>query len=315
MTANDCRFDNLLSHKLIFMSQVKSIERLSSILNFVYQHPYCSLHDMMENLSNKDYYPTERTMQRDLKTIREMCFIDIKYSRLQNGYYIEKDSERDFNEWMQIFELFNRANVINEVLLKTPGTIDYIDFDQSISIHQEQLFPTILNAIIDRRKIKFTYSRFWEDEPIQIELEPQLLKEYLNRWYVVGTNEEGEFRSYGLERVTQFELMATTFRPKVKNPKKLFYDVIGLYSENELEQVILSYQPFQGKYIKSQPLHPSQKILIDNDTELRIELRVCPNYELEEQILKQGERVMVVQPLWLREAIKKRIKESFANYC
>ena len=296
------------------MSQVKSIERLSSILNFVHQYPYCSLQEMMGNLSNKDFFPTERTMQRDLKTIREMCFIDIKYSRLHNGYYMDQDSERDFNEWMQLFELFNRAKVINEVLIKTPGTIDYIDFDQSVSIHQEQLFPTILNAIIERRKIKFTYQRFWEDEPIQIELEPQLLKEYLNRWYVVGTNEAGEFRSYGLERVTEFQILASTFKPKVKNPKKLFYDVIGLYSENELEQVVLSYQPFQGKYIKSQPLHPSQKILIDNDTELRIEIQVCPNYELEEQLLKQGERVTVLKPEWLRKSIIDRIRNSLENY-
>ena len=296
------------------MSQVKSIERLSSILNFVHQYPYRSLQEMMGNLSNKDFFPTERTMQRDLKTIREMCFIDIKYSRLHNGYFIDKESERDFNEWMQLFELFNRANVINEVLIKTPGTIDYIDFDQSVSIHQEQLFPSVLNAIIERRKINFTYQRFWEDDPIQIELEPQLLKEYLNRWYVVGTNEAGEFRSYGLERVTEFQILASTFKPKVKNPKKLFYDVIGLYSENELEQVVLSYQPFQGKYIKSQPLHPSQKILIDNDTELRIEIQVCPNYELEEQLLKQGERVTVLEPQWLKENIKKRINDSLLNY-
>ena len=296
------------------MSQVKSIERLSSILNFVHQYPYCSLQEMMGNLSNKDFFPTERTMQRDLKTIREMCFIDIKYSRLHNGYFIDKESERDFNEWMQLFELFNRANVINEVLIKTPGTIDYIDFDQSVSIHQEQLFPSVLNAIIERRKINFTYQRFWEDEPIQIELEPQLLKEYLNRWYVVGTNEAGEFRSYGLERVTEFQILASTFKPKVKNPKKLFYDVIGLYSENELEQVVLSYQPFQGKYIKSQPLHPSQKILIDNDTELRIEIQVCPNYELEEQLLKQGERVTVLKPEWLRKSIIDRIRNSLENY-
>ena len=296
------------------MSQVKSIERLSSILNFVHQYPYCSLQEMMGNLSNKDFFPTERTMQRDLKTIREMCFIDIKYSRLHNGYFIDKESERDFNEWMQLFELFNRANVINEVLIKTPGTIDYIDFDQSVSIHQEQLFPSVLNAIIERRKIKFTYQRFWEEESSLIELEPQLLKEYLNRWYVVGTNEAGEFRSYGLERITEFQLLATTFKPKVKNPKKLFYDVIGLYSENEKEQVVLSYQPFQGKYIKSQPLHSSQKILVDNDSELRIEIQVCPNYELEEQLLKQGERVTVLEPQWLRENIKKRINDSLLNY-
>lgn len=296
------------------MSQVKSIERLSSILNFVHQHPYCQLQDIMDNLSKKDFFPTERTMQRDLKTIREMCFIDIKYSRLHNGYFIDQDSEHDFNEWMQIFELFNRSNVISEVLLKKPGAIDYIDFDQSVGNYYEQMFPTILNAIIERRKIKFTYARFWEDKPTQIELEPQLLKEYLNRWYVVGTNENGEFRSYGLERIAHFELLATTFRPKVKNPKQLFYNVIGLYSENELEQVVLSYQPFQGKYIKSQPLHTSQKILIDNENELRIELTVCPNYELEEQILKQGERVTVIQPEWLRHHVKKRIQMSGLNY-
>lgn len=296
------------------MSQVKSIERLSSILNFVHQHPFCTLQQMMDNLSNKDYVPTERTMQRDLKTIREMCFIDIKYNRMQNGYFIDKDSERDFNEWMQIFELFNRANVINEVLIKTPGTIDYIDFDQSTSIHQEQLFPSILNAIIERKKIKFNYLSFWQKEPVSIVLEPQLLKEYLNRWYVVGTNEAGEFRSYGLERVTHFELLATTFRPKVKNPKKLFYDVIGVYSENDKERVVLSYQAFQGKYIQSQPLHASQKILVDNATELRIELHVRPNYEIEEQILKQGERVTVLEPEWLREVIKERIRKALSGY-
>jgi predicted DNA-binding transcriptional regulator YafY len=43
-------------------------------------------------------------------------------------------------------------------------------------------------------------------------------------------------------------------------------------------------------------------------------LRVCPNYELEEQILKQGERVKVVKPEWLRENIKKRINDALLNY-
>ena len=94
----------------------------------------------------------------------------------------------------------------------------------------------------------------------------------------------------------------------MEHPKKLFYDVIGVYSENELERVVLQYHPFQGNYIKSQPLHPSQKIVVDNEEELRIELLVRPNYELEEQILKQGERVKVLEPEWLREAVKKRIE-------
>jgi predicted DNA-binding transcriptional regulator YafY len=55
-------------------------------------------------------------------------------------------------------------------------------------------------------------------------------------------------------------------------------------------------------------------VIVDNDSELRIEITVCPNFELEEQILKQGDRVTVLEPQWLRENIKKRINDSLLNY-
>ena len=71
---------------------------------------------------------------------------------------------------------------------------------------------------------------------------------------------------------------------------------------------------FQGKYIKSQPIHHSQKIVIDSDKELRIELRVKVNYELEEQILKHGQRVRVLEPKSFRKLIKTRLKEAIAGY-
>jgi predicted DNA-binding transcriptional regulator YafY len=56
------------------------------------------------------------------------------------------------------------------------------------------------------------------------------------------------------------------------------------------------------------------KIVIDSDKELRIELRVKVNYELEEQILKHGQRVRVLEPKSLRKLIKNRLKEALANY-
>ena len=89
---------------------------------------------------------------------------------------------------------------------------------------------------------------------------------------------------------------------------------MGLISENERERVVLSYQAFQGNYIKTQPLHATQKILVDNADELRIEIYVRPNYELEEQILKQGERVTVLEPQWLRNEIKARLKKALEGY-
>jgi predicted DNA-binding transcriptional regulator YafY len=38
------------------------------------------------------------------------------------------------------------------------------------------------------------------------------------------------------------------------------------------------------------------------------------NYELEEQILKQGEKVTVIEPLELKELIKNRLQKAIENY-
>ena len=59
----------------------------------------------------------------------------------------------------------------------------------------------------------------------------------------------------------------------------LFFDqVIGVeISDKELQSVVLSFDPQQGKYIKSLKLHRSQKVLIDNNEEVRIQIMVKPN--------------------------------------
>jgi len=111
------------------MSQFKSVERLSIILSYVNEHHFPSKDAILAHLEEKDMVPTERTFQRDLKTLRDLCFIEVKYNRMQNGYFIDKESQADFDNWMHVFELFNTARVINETLVKSAANIDYIDFD------------------------------------------------------------------------------------------------------------------------------------------------------------------------------------------
>jgi predicted DNA-binding transcriptional regulator YafY len=297
------------------MSQFKSIERLSLILNFVNVNRYPSLENILSYLTDNDLETTERTLQRDLKTLREMCFIDVKYSRVHDGYWIDEDSKRDFDEWMRVFNLFNNARVINEILLKSNTKLDFIDFDRNKQELKGDILGKVLGAVVDRKKIKFIHQSYWHEESKEVLLYPHLLKQYLNRWYVFGCFPNGEFRSFGLDRVLELEVLTETFKLKNKKPKELFDSVIGLvYSGEKIETIVLSFDPFQGKYIKSQPIHHSQKIVIDSDKELRIELRIKVNYELEEQILKHGQRVRVLEPKSLRKLIKNRLKEALASY-
>lgn len=297
------------------MSHFKSVERLSLILSYVNDHHYPSMPAILQYLTDKDLQPTERTVQRDLKTLRDLCYIDIKYNHFNKGYYIDTESKAEFDNWMHVFELFNTARVINQTLVKSAANIEYIDFDRS-SIHlKDEIMGKLLTAIVDRSKIKFDHQNFWQNEPKKIGLYPHLLKQYQNRWYVFGCFPNGDFRSFGLERITNLEVLSETFKPKMKHPKDAFNDIVGLvYSISDLEDVILSYRADQGKYIKTQPIHSSQKVLIEDENEFRIQLRVRPNYELQEQILKQGERVKVIEPEWLKEEIKERLREALNQY-
>jgi len=296
------------------MQKTGSLQRQQAILKFVKMRPYTTFEEIRDKLNDEGFDLSERTLQRDIQHIREAMFIDIQYNRGRNGYFIDTDSDNSYLEWMQIFETLNRTSTIKQILSQNPGNIDVIDFDKPAHLASEFFFSDALQAIVQRRKVRFNYQRFYEDELEGITLEPLLLKEYLNRWYLVGKNHEGNVRGYGLERIADLVLTSDTFKPSIKNPKQLYADVVGLISENERERVVLSYQAFQGNYIKTQPLHATQKILVDNADELRIEIYVRPNYELEEQILKQGERVTVLEPQWLRNEIKAQLKKALEGY-
>jgi predicted DNA-binding transcriptional regulator YafY len=297
------------------MSQFKQIERISRLLNFLKYKAYPSKKEIIDHLAEKEIYLTERSFERDLKTIRELFFIDVEYNRFKNGYYINTESFSDFSEWVQVFELVNNYQVLNETLIQLTSNCQFIDFDRSTLKLNPEFLKLILKAIINKQYIQFEYTNYQTNAVKSVVLQSVLLKEFQNRWYVCGCEDNGVFKSYGIDRITNLVLINEFFSPTIKNPKELFDQIIGLtLEEYSLEQVILSFHPLQGKYIKSQPLHSSQQILIEDEIEIRIAIRVIPNYELEEQILKHGERVKVIEPQWLREEIKSRLQKAIHYY-
>ncbi len=90
--------------------------------------------------------------------------------------------------------------------------------------------------------------------------------------------------------------------------------VIGIgFPDSEAELIELSFDREQGKYVKTLPLHHTQTIIIDNETELRILIKVVANYELIQKIMGLGDRVVVVKPKWLKSKITSISKEIIKN--
>ncbi len=137
------------------------------------------------------------------------------------------------------------------------------------------------------------------------------------RWYLVGIRDDiQKLRVFGIDRILEIETTGKTFKPKRGfNPLDMFRHTIGINStENKPELVELSFSPLQGKYVKGLPWHHSQKILVDNDEEMRIELYVNPNLEFKQRIMATGAAVKVLKPQWLADEIRNRLKASLERY-
>jgi predicted DNA-binding transcriptional regulator YafY len=70
----------------------------------------------------------------------------------------------------------------------------------------------------------------------------------------------------------------------------------------------------QTPYVKTKPLHRSQKLKLNDDDSATLTIEVIPNYELEQMILHFGEKYRVLEPEGLRERILSRWKLGLEAY-
>lgn len=299
------------------MSKHGTIRRYTLEIEKVRRGQFPSFQEIKDYLFEHGFEIGDRTIQRDIEQIRFEFGIEIKYHRDKNGYYIDYENSLNIESFFRFLEIVNTAELLTESLLESKDSLKHISFDTGGGLKGIENLKPLLKAIKDNRKISFTHFNFHTEKSRKYTLKPYLLKEYQNRWYIVGIiGGFNEFRTFGIERIENLEIKTETFKPDKKlNPIEMFNKTIGLvYSENTLQTIVLSFTPTQGKYVKTLPLHSSQRILLDDEHECRISLEVVPNYELTQQILKHGETVKVIEPQWLVDEIKEILKRIIKKY-
>lgn len=71
----------------------------------------------------------------------------------------------------------------------------------------------------------------------------------------------------------------------------------------------------QLPYLLTKPLHHTQEVCeFLQDGNAIISIKVIPNFELIQQLLSFGERIIVLHPEDLREKIRHRIENNLRNY-
>lgn len=290
------------------MSKRESISRYILIIKKLRRNPatFQEISDYLtleSELQGYNFNISKRTFKRDLDDIGMLYNIDIAYDFSRKVYYIDFDERPELNERiLEAFDTFNALNISDRLS-------DYIHFEKRRPQGTENLYG-LLHAIKNKVQISFDYQKFWEDTTTSRIVEPYALKEFRNRWYIIAHDlKDKRVKSFALDRLSALEITNRKFQyPNNFDVTEHFRCCFGIISPNghEPQEVILSFNPFQGKYIKTLPLHESQTILKDNDEELRVKLTLFVTHDFFMELLSFGENVKVIQP----DSLIADVKES-----
>lgn len=298
------------------MSKRESISRYFIIIKKLRRFP-ATLQEIMNELEleseirSYNFNISKRTFQRDLADIRSIFNIDIQYDYSRGVYYIDFDEQSEVQE--RIFEAFDTFNALN----LSDRLSQNIHFEKRKPQGTENLYG-LLHAIKHKVQITFTHQKYWDEHSTNRRVEPYALKEFKNRWYVLANDlKDNRIKSFALDRLKYLEITRTNFKfPKHFDVNDYYKYCFGIVTSDgkEPEKVVLSFEPIEGKYIKSLPLHKSQEVIIDNEEVLRINLFIVITHDFIMEILSHGNRVKVIEPKHFVATIKGTYKKAINQY-
>lgn len=236
----------------------------------------------------------------------------------QKGYWLDFENSQNLETFFRFMEIVSTAALMDQTLRDSQSdNLKYVHFDLEGSLNGIGNLKPLLTAIKGSCEIKFVHENFSTGEETAYTAQPYLLKEYQNRWYIfcwVPTYQD--FRTFGIDRLQSLVVSDQVFINNKKDPGEIFRQIVGLTYDRSrpVEEVLLSCKPLQARYLRSLPLHHSQEVVLETENEVRLRLRLIPNFELRQQLLMRGDEVTVLKPQYLADEIKSIAKKMLGNY-
>ena len=216
------------------------------------------------------------------------------------------------------FEWIDDMNLRLEKNFNLSNQDNIISFDDNPYLKGREFIKTLFQAIANKQVINIEYQSFKIDTLIQIQLHPYHLKQYNNRWFLFGLQEKyNSITNLALDRI---EGILATEIDYIENKQidfnEYFDDIVGVTHNQEatVEKVILKVDKELWPYIKTKPLHGSQKVIERRAEYVIVQLEVQLNFEIESLICSFSDNIQVLKPISFINTIKKKITNLESKY-
>ena len=245
----------------------------------------------------QDYIP-ESNFHRWKNTIELLFDIQIKCNS-NNEYYIEEAADlRGANMRTRMLNLIS----INSLLKDCKELNRQILFEPVPA--GEQFLAPIIEALRDKRAIQMTYQGFDKTHPSTFVVEPYCLKMFKQRWYLLAYSPvKDKTLVYALDRMHEVEITKQKYElPNDFDAEFYFRNTYGVsFAEEQPEEVKISISAGQANYLRTLPLHPSQKEEERNEEYSVFSYYVVPTFEFCQELYQYGSDVEVLAPEKLRQ--------------
>lgn len=301
------------------MTPISQFKRYMWLVDLIYAHGALSKSEI-------DYYWSrshlneqgesripKRTFMRMKNDIGSLFGIYIECQRSRgNKYALENaDDMKQGNVQQWLINGFSISNV----LMDSQQIKDRIVLEP---IPSGNRFLTLaIDAIQQNKTLLVQYQSFKMPEPREFEIAPYCLRCFKQRWYILGTRDGvKEPHFFSLDRVISLELSDHSFKlPKKFDADSFFYNYYGIMKgDTKAESVQLRVTPFRANYLRSLPLHHSQKEIERTDEYSIFEYWIAPTADFIQELRSFMPEITFLKPLWLRDKFVAEAKQVLENY-
>lgn len=195
----------------------------------------------------------------------------------------------------------------------------FMEFESNQYLKGIEYLGVLYDAIFYKKVLRIVYQPFEIASPYELLLHPYYLKQYNNRWFLLGYNPFTDKYDWNLalDRIIKIIEVRDSYHENSEIEwSEYFEDIIGVTKPEgcKLEKITLYFRGKSGKYIETKPMHGSQKCKWLSEDLLEVKLELIVNFEFESLIFSYGDDVQVIQPVFLKEKIYQRLKKACLQY-
>ncbi len=300
--------------------------------------------DALYEFEGIDKGVSRRSVQADIEMMRSnklgyeapIIVVDKKhYTYADKNYSITNSpiSAQDMQVLSEVsgllkqFKGFNHFTDLNEMVSKLEDkiysqkthSVPVVDFEKNDNLKGLEYIEGIRKAIVGKKTLCITYRSFKAREASTFWFSGYLLKEYRNRWFVLGRQHgrKALLMTLALDRIQSIEERDEPYRENTTIDLATYYnDCIGVTKSpgQRDSEVVFWIDNDNAPYIITKPLHHTQKLLAEKDDGKIFSIKVILNFELERELLGFGSKIKVLGPRILVRQLKQNITKALGHY-